>query len=55
MLESEPGEYSYTAVIQTDDGLVHITYTWKRQRVRHVVINPEYLELRPFENGRWPE
>lgn len=40
VLESEPGEYSYPAIIQTADGLVHITYTWKRQRVRHVVLNP---------------
>ena len=40
VLESEPGEYSYPAIIQTADGLVHITYTWKRQRVRHVVLDP---------------
>ena len=40
VLESEPGEYSYPAIIQTADGLVHITYTWKRQRVRHVVFDP---------------
>jgi len=39
-LESQPGEYSYPAIIQTSDGLVHITYTWKRERVRHVVLNP---------------
>lgn len=37
-LESEPGEYSYPAVIQTADGKVHVTYTWKRQRIRHVVL-----------------
>jgi predicted neuraminidase len=42
-LESEPGEYSYPAVIQTSDGLVHITYTWQRQRIRHVVIDPARL------------
>jgi len=38
-LESEPGEYSYPAMIQTHDGLVHITYTWKRKRIKHVVLD----------------
>ena len=42
-LESEPGEYSYPAVIQASDGRVHITYTWKRQRVKHVVVDPAKL------------
>jgi predicted neuraminidase len=54
-LENEAGEYSYPAIIQTADGLVHITYTWKRQRVKHVVVDPEKLALRPIEKGKWPE
>jgi len=45
VLESEPGEYSYPAVIQTSDNLVHITYTWRRERIRHVVIDPATLKI----------
>ncbi len=54
VLESAAGEYSYPAVIQTRDGLVHITYTWKRQRVRHVVVAPEKLAPAPMPGGVWP-
>ncbi len=38
-LESEPNqEFSYPAIIQTADGLIHATYTWKRKLMKHVVI-----------------
>lgn len=43
VLESQPGEYSYPAIIQTKDGLLHATYTWKRQRIKHVVVDPSRL------------
>ena len=54
VLENHPAEFSYPAVIQSDDGLVHILYTWKRQRIRHVTIDPSQLELEPITGGRWP-
>jgi predicted neuraminidase len=44
VLEDEKGEYSYPAIIQSPDGLVHITYTWKRQKVRLVVMDPEKIQ-----------
>lgn len=45
-LEDSPGEYSYPAMIQTRDGLVHVTYTWKRQRIKHVVVDPTRIATR---------
>ena len=55
VLESEPkAEFSYPAIIQTSDGLVHVVHTWKRQKVKHWVIDPEKLSLKPIVNGVWP-
>ena len=54
VLESEPGEYSYPAVIQSRDGIVHVTYTWKRQRIKHVAIDPGKLASVAIVDGRWP-
>jgi predicted neuraminidase len=55
VLENERGaEFSYPAIIQTGDGLVHITYTWKRRRIRHIVVDPRELRARLMTEGPWP-
>ncbi|MGE5741761.1 MAG: exo-alpha-sialidase [Candidatus Aminicenantes bacterium RBG_16_66_30] len=47
-LEEEKGaEFSYPAVVQDKSGLVHITYSWKRERIRHMVIDPSRLRTTP--------
>lgn len=58
VFESEPGEYSYPAVIQGSDGKVHFTYTWKRERVKHVALDLSKLDfdkLKPIEGLEWPQ
>ncbi len=36
-------EYSYPGVIQSKDGMVHIVYTYNRETVKHVKIDPAKL------------
>ena len=43
VLEDGPGEFSYPAVIQGEDGRIHITYTRHRRRIRYVALAPDEL------------
>jgi len=45
-LESKPlvSGYAYPAAIQTADGRVHVTYTWDRKKIKHVILDPAKLK-----------
>ncbi len=55
ILEDSPvSQYSYPSVIQSADGLVHVVYTWRRERIKYVRIDPSKLVTKPIENELWP-
>ncbi len=45
VLENTPGEeFSYPYMLRTRDGKIHLVYTWRRERIKHVVFNEDWLE-----------
>lgn len=40
-LETEAGEYSYPAMIESAAGTLEITYTWKRTHIKHLSVQPK--------------
>lgn len=52
--DSGIGQYSYPAIIQGSDGMLHCVYTWRRQRIKYVKIDPTKLVSFPIVDGVWP-
>lgn len=42
-VETEPGEYSYPSLCQDSDGVIHLTYTYRRQTIKHIAFTEEYI------------
>lgn len=42
-LEDAAGEYSYPAAIQGRDGAVHVTYTYRRETIKHVTVREDWV------------
>lgn len=54
ILEDSPiKEYSYPSVIQGKDGMVYIVYTWRREKIRYVKVDPSLLKSETIVNGKW--
>jgi alpha-L-rhamnosidase len=55
ILEDSPiSQYSYPSVIQSKDGMVHVVYTWRRQKIKYVKVDPSKLSWKPIINEEWP-
>lgn len=51
---SDISQYSYPSIMQGSDGMVHVVYTWRRERIKYVKIDPTELTGIPIVNGQWP-
>jgi predicted neuraminidase/sugar phosphate isomerase/epimerase len=52
--DSKISQYSYPAIIQGSDGMLHCVYTWRRQKIKYVKIDPSKLVTFPINDGVWP-
>ncbi len=53
VLEETPGEaFSYPYLLPTGDGKIHLLYTWRRKRIKHVVFNEAWIRGKEGEE-RW--
>jgi len=49
-LDRAPGQkFAYPYMIQDRRGLVHLVYTWKMKRIRHVAMNERWIFAQPAE------
>lgn len=52
--DSKISQYSYPSIIQSNDGMIHVVYTWRRERIKYVKIDPSKLVSLPIKKGIWP-
>lgn len=46
--EAAHHEFSYPNIVEDARGRIHLTYTWQRQRIKHVSFNLAWLDRRAF-------
>jgi len=52
--DSEISQYSYPSVTQSEDGMVHIVYTWRREFIKYVKVDCSKLKLSSIIDEKWP-
>ena len=52
--DSDISQYSYPSIIQSSDGLVHAVYTWRREKIKYVKIDPNKLNREEIVSLDWP-
>lgn len=50
-LEEGTGEFSYPALLQATDGMIHLVYTYKRQTIYHARLSEAWLAEKEKENA----
>lgn len=55
VIEDEPGEFSYPALIRGTGDRLHLTYTWNRRRIRYVMLRDGDGAPVPIVSGHWPD
>jgi len=47
LADARQGEGNYPFMIQTEEGEIHVVYTWRMSGIKHVVFNEAWLETLP--------
>jgi predicted neuraminidase len=42
-IEDEPGEFSYPTLVQSDEGQIHMAYTYQREHIQHACFTEAWL------------
>jgi predicted neuraminidase len=42
-VETGDAEYSYPALIQSQDNLLHLVYTWRRTHIAHISCDEDWI------------
>jgi predicted neuraminidase len=50
-IEDAPGRFSYPTLTQSADGHIHVSYTFRRQSIKHVEVNEAWIMESPWDRA----